>query len=1132
MQLQIWHIENQDEKPKFEVICMHNGKHSDVVCLTPPNEVIVKPHNILLQNGLRWYLEKYLEMPVEAFRTKAEGIQETLRSWGKETFKALFNSGLARDWYQQGQREGLANLDLKIVSDDPAILAWPWEALESDTDGRLALKCHIERQLCKIADARPSANTLPKDRLNILYIIARPYGASDVGFQTLAKPLIDFAGNENWPVHIDLLRPPTFDQLRAVLRERPGFYHIVHFDGHGGYGVNATNDRSSSPEGSLVFENESGNEGDSISAEILGELLSEHNIPVMVLNACQSAMVDDRAETPFASVAPSLIKAGVYSVVAMSYSLWVSGAKTFLPGFYRQLFKDGNVAEAMRLGRQEMYRNKKRDSIIGKVEFNDWVVPVLYQQLPDGKNSILPKLMPSEGRGSYLPAEALELRRDDFIGRDRCILQLERAVQWQPQAGILIHGMSGEGKTTLAKGFLRWLEDTNGLGGGAFWFSFEDIHSADYVIGTLADGLFGLQALALPHEEKFSAVVKVLKAHRFFLVWDNFESASGIPGTEVTALISEEGRLLLKRLLQELRGGKTKVLITSRSTEGWLAVQECFRLPLDGLRGEELWQYCEAVVTYLELTLDREDKNYHDLLGKLEGNPLALRAVLLRLKECTAAALLAELQESFDGLEGDDATKRIQSVLAVFERGLDRAFAPVLRLLGLHEHFADNDKIEAMLKHIRSEAETRVGSCFAVLENAGLCRCIISTLYKLHPALHSCLAKLYPAEETERRVFAECMGSLANIYAPKGLEQRKMFSLFGINFRRALGIAQELDMRDVTPFLIQGLAHYTQNIRDFKEAERLYTELAQTAQSYGDMIMEACAYHQLGRVAQDRRDFTAAEGWYRKALEIEQNQGDEYDMALTCHELGRLAQEHRDFTAAEGLYRKSLEISQKLGKDYEMAATSHAMGRVAEERGDFTSAYDWYRKSLEIRQRIGDERGMADNYHQLGTIADKQGDFTAAEDWYRKALEIFQRLRDESGMARIYHALGLIAEERHDFTAAEDWYRKALEINLRLGNEYDMASIYYQLGMIAGEQRDFVVAEDWHNKSLEISQRFCDEYHMALNYLQLGNVKQEQSDLTAAEDWYRKALVFFEQLGDEHWAGIVRAMLNLPKFNH
>jgi hypothetical protein len=29
------------------------------------------------------------------------------------------------------------------------------------------------------------------------------------------------------------LRPPTFDRLREHLREKPCYYHILHFDSHG-----------------------------------------------------------------------------------------------------------------------------------------------------------------------------------------------------------------------------------------------------------------------------------------------------------------------------------------------------------------------------------------------------------------------------------------------------------------------------------------------------------------------------------------------------------------------------------------------------------------------------------------------------------------------------------------------------------------------------------------------------------------------------------------------------------------------------------------------------------------------------------------------------------------------------------
>ena len=214
MELQIRHSRTTDEgKPLFEVVRLSDGKKTTAVALTPPADVPVGSHNTNLRQDLRWYLEKFLELPLGPYRSRAEEVEQTLSQWGRACFDQLFGGGHARDWYHDARRNNLSDLRFKIASDNPAILSWPWEALESGDDGRLALQCRIERQLDTIGDARPLAGTLPNDQLNILYIIARPFGDNDIGFHTLARPLIDFVDQEGWPVHIDLLRPSTFDRL-------------------------------------------------------------------------------------------------------------------------------------------------------------------------------------------------------------------------------------------------------------------------------------------------------------------------------------------------------------------------------------------------------------------------------------------------------------------------------------------------------------------------------------------------------------------------------------------------------------------------------------------------------------------------------------------------------------------------------------------------------------------------------------------------------------------------------------------------------------------------------------------------------------------------------------------------------
>ena len=295
-----------------------------------------------------------------------------------------------------------------------------------------------------------------------------------------------------------------------------------------------------------------------------------------------------------------------------------------------------------------MRDNNLRDSIIGKTELPDWLVPVLYQQKNAGIN-IIPTPKYIDCQTSNLPSEILEVDKNNFIGRDNAFLQLERAIQYQDEAGILVHGMTGIGKTTLIKAFMHWLDNTNGLKEEVFYYSFHDIYNANYIISSISEKLFGLDSLTLPASEIFSDVVDKLRNNQHFLIWDNFESASGISGTEVTPQLSETDRRLLKEFLNALHGGKTKIFITSRSSEKWLSQSDCFRLPLSGLYGEELWQYSDMIIADFGLKLKRSDKSYQQLLDKLDGNPLAVKTVFSTLRKYKVSEILQALESENSG---------------------------------------------------------------------------------------------------------------------------------------------------------------------------------------------------------------------------------------------------------------------------------------------------------------------------------------------------------------------------------------------------------------------------------------------------------------------------------------------------
>jgi len=480
-------------------------------------------------------------------------------------------------------------------------------------------------------------------------------------------------------------------------------------------------------------------------------------------------------------------------------------------------------------------------------------------------------------------------------------------------AGILIHGLGGVGKTTLARGFLHWLRQTSGLGAGALWLTFSEMRSAEAVINQLVQPLFGTNAMAAPLEEKVEAVARRLREVPLVLVWDNFESARGVEGTVAGALLSPEDLDLLKRLLDLLRGGRTKVLITSRSDEPWLGPATCFKLRLGGLQGEERWELCKAILDDFNHPATWEDAGLVSLLATLEGHPLMMRAVLPRLAGgMTASAIEYGVRSNLGALAGgdDDLQRKVMATLRFVEQSLPQELTPLLVPLSLHQRFVVADDIEVMAKALEGNgSRAQIEALFSALAIAGLTTAVGNSIYSLHPALTGFLQAIEVSGDERKRwehVFVDRMGSLADQFAPKELhEQRGVFAVHEANFHRALSLAKSNSESTAVRALTQSLGFYALNTRAFDEAERLYEQLAGYQSQADNANGEAGAYHQMGRVAQERRDYERAEQWHLKSLAIWEKHGNEHGAASTYHQLGRVAEERGEHEASASWYVKA-----------------------------------------------------------------------------------------------------------------------------------------------------------------------------------------------------------------------------------
>jgi tetratricopeptide (TPR) repeat protein len=1080
---------------------------------------------------LRWYLEDYLRAPFGVYGDRGARVTARLGEWGEAIFRALFDSGPARDAYLR-VRERKAGVEVVLRSSSPAMLGLPWELLTDPAQPTpLALNLvGVTRSLP--AEGLPAAFVASGERLRVLMVISRPRGAADVGYRMIARPLLARLDAVRGQVALVVLRPPTLEALEGALADaaRQGQpFQIVHFDGHGvltGRGRGAPG--SGAPvayhgpevEGVLVFEKPGGG-SDEVSAAAFAQVLKAAEVPVVVLNACQSGAVGSELE---AAVATRLLQEGAASVVAMGYTVYAVAAAEFMAAFYERLFAGDGLTAAVGAGRRRLHQRDQRPSPKGLMPLADWVVPVHYLR----RDVRFPNLR-VEGPRAVSLDDALDRLRDTpadhqgdgleqvgaFVGRDGLFYELEVAARLQRV--VVLHGPGGTGKTELAKAFGRWWRDTAGVEQPQWVIvhSFEPGVASFGLDGVMSDiGLrvFGAQFARLGPDERRGVVEQLLAEHRLLLIWDNFESVFAMPDpTGATPPLDEAGRQELRGFLGRLAsGGASSMIVTSRTDEAWLG--DLRRIPVGGLAPDEAIEYAQELLAFYPGAGPRRAKRaFGELLEWLDGHPLSMRLVLPHLQTTDPEQLLAALRGigELSGVVAGEAG-RTTSLAASIAYSFDHLGPITRRLLVaicLFQGVADVNVL-AILSQVDSTPEAFAGAtkqdwvdALDAAARVGLLTPIGSGMYRIHPALPTYLADLWRSEDpdghdTQRD--AATRGLLA-AYARfgqwltgqiEGGDAGLAFTLIE-HQRRTLGhlldYALGTGLWDEAEFTGWPLNDYW-NARGLSEEARGWVDRVRVATETPDGVLPGL-------------DSPAGALWLFFV-------GSQANRQASSGQLDAAEETYREILATLESQPASRPQQQRLAHTYEW------LGIVAQERGRLDEAEEWYRRSRGIKEELDDRQGMAHSYHQVGMVAQLRGRLDEAEEGYRRALAIQEERSDRQGMAHSYHQLGMVARDRGHLDEAEEWYRRALGIEEEVGDRPKMASTYHELGMVARDRGRLDEAEEWYRRALAIKEELGDRPKMASTYHELGRVAQLRGRLDEAEEWYRRALAIKEELGD------------------
>ncbi|MEV0030210.1 tetratricopeptide repeat protein [Nocardia sp. NPDC050793] len=1029
----------------------------------------------------------------------------------------------------------------------------PWEALPDPVTSK-PLALHPLITLYRRTPAAPVRAIAGP--LRILVAIAAPTEGGGTVLdheRELRNVLAAVKGARQGDAEVRIVEFATTTAIRAELAQSPA--HILHLSGHG-------------KPGHLILETDTGAARPVTAKELLAEAIPPGKMPpVISLAACYTDVASE-ADAP--SFAAALLTQGVSVVIGTETSVTDRYATALFARVYQDLANHpvpdavAAVAEARRVVHQQWSNSPVlRENLLAGLD--EWSVVTVLAATPavdvyDPHAPALADGKSSASRPSAAPVMVsglVERETGDFVGRRHELRSLPALLAGNQYSGVVLHGLGGIGKTTLATQLVhrqRWTRlvvvaigelNTDSIlsavaGRIRRYYAMETETPPDRRV---SQALQYLTRVDQPWPDRWQALREyVFDQLPVLVVLDNFEDNL----TDTNSLVDDSLAELLAAWVNN--PGRSRLLVTCRypftlpqnaqrrllvHAVGPMSQAETFKLiwalpALDRLDDSELDHVWRLVgghprsLEYLDALLSNRVGRYRDITARLEKalaadpttRPALTTGTTLDAAVATAITLVADdilLTELLDQLT--PAAQQLLIGASVYREPIDHP--GLLYQIG-------TDDLDAAWTPDRQQARQTITTILTghgidpTAEGFSLDELPLDILTEITPALTEYHADPRPPVSTD-------------LDLPALTHQLSSLSLISIDTDRG------------SVFVHRSTATALHDILRHRHRGREYATAHQRAARYwrwrvrvwpqnrdADLHdrLEARHHHIQADDIPAAIDITEAickrlhtiGAWDHEITLVHhtltQLPPDSPDRSNWYHQLGILAQSRGDYAEAEHRYRQALTIREELADRHGMAASYHQLGILAHLRADYAEAEPRYRQSLTIEEELGDRAGMASSYGQLGILAKDRGNYAEAEHRYRQALTIHEELGDRSNAAASYHNLGVLAQLRGEYTEAEHRYQQALTIHEELGERHSMAISYYQLGVLAQLRGEYAEAEHRHQQALTIHEELGDRAGTAISYHQLGVLAQDQGDYAEAEHRYRQALTIHEELGD------------------
>ncbi|MBN3894292.1 MAG: tetratricopeptide repeat protein [Nostoc sp. NOS(2021)] len=896
------------------------------------------------------------------------------------------------------------------------------------------------------------------------------------------KPVLDFEGEEarileatkRQPLALTVEESGCLSELGYLVDGYDsGYFDVLHLTGHATL-------QDGQPR--FITETATGEANYASAGDIAQEL--QFRLPKLIfLSGCRTGQAGNSGSVP--SMAEELLKSGAKAVLGWGQKVLDSDATAAAAALYQELSAGKQITEAVACTYQALIKNKARDWHLLRLYAAGNLPSSLVTPLRTRGRKPAPPLSVST---QFLdPAGKVKVpTRESFVGRRRQLQNCLRVLsQSTDEVGVLIHGMGGLGKSSLAARLCDRLPNLERV----VWVGrIDEANLVNRLAEKLDDNEQRKRLQNYDEELRYRLRRVFQQLHEqgkpFLFVLDDFEV--NLEPRDQSYVLQSEAAEVMKALVWAIKENSTshRIIITCRYDFEFTQLQYFHKQPLDALQGADLQKKCDRLTAFsAKSQVDEALKSQAQKLA--DGNPRLLEWLNKILQNTTVdvAAILnrlaadpVELREQVLAkalLEQMDTTMReMLSRGLVFELPVPReALTAVCDTIPNLEHYISRAVALGLLEVSHDEA-LRVPRILPVQ--------LVEDGEVLHKQAAEALYRLWWEE------------------AEKSTEERGL-EIHRLAYR---GKAEKIAI-DVTTVL----ARTWINLSQFRQATKICQITLKIIDNYH-------IFHQLARSEKELGKIEPALKHYQQALSqcpVE----DETTKSAIIHNLAGIYIQQGQVLIAINLFEQSLEITKRLGKFKGQAATLHNLASIYANQRQFDKANTYLQQVIEIDERLDNLPSKAITLNTIATIIyANQGKLEEAITYLQESFKIHKHIGNVQAQVVTALNLATIYQRQNKHKEAILILDEILIIEQNNGYIHEKAATLNSIAFIYSQQGQLDKAIAYWERSFEITKSLKDVKGQATTLTNMAFINARQGKVREAITLYEQLLELQESIND------------------